>query len=275
MLSADDDKPVGKSGQRNRKTEQSGKTGQRSRKSAQKQSTKPAQLDSAQEQSAKEQSAQMPVAQEPVAQEPVAQELVVQQQANEQASTPIASSESDAQVSAPVTSTESYSIESALTDTDQVGSVASADQLRVAQEQVKEQVKDEVSAPLVLRESSPASGTRANTDQVGSVVSVGSVASSPVVPVSFQSLAKAYEDYARKSLDQARVLFEKLAHVRSLDKALELQTDFVKHACETFMTDSQKILDLHQGLARQRFSYLEGIVAMMAPIAFIPRALRN
>ena len=264
MLSADDDKPVGKSGQRNRKTEQSGKTGQRSRKSAQKQSTKPAQLDGAQEQSAKE----------PVAQEPVAQELVVQQQANEQASTPIASSESDAQVSAPVMSTESYSIESALTDTDQFGSVASAEQLQVAQEQVKEQVKEEVSAPLIFRESSPASGTRANTDQVGSVVSVGSVASSTTVPISFHSLAKAYEDYARKSLEQTRVLFEKLVHARSLDKALELQTDFVKGACETFMTDSQKILDLHQGLARQRFAYLEGVAAMMAPIAFIPRALR-
>ena len=255
MLSADDDKPVGKSGQRNRKTEQSGKTGQRSRKSAQKQSTKPAQLDGAQE---------------PVAQEPVAQELLVQQQANEQASTPIASSESDAQVSAPVMSTESYSIESALTDTDQFGSVASAEQLQVAQEQVKEQV----SAPLIFRESSPASGTRANTDQVGSVVSVGSVASSTTVPISFHSLAKAYEDYARKSLEQTRVLFEKLVHARSLDKALELQTDFVKRACETFMTDSQKILDLHQGLARQRFAYLEGVAAMMAPIAFIPRALR-
>ena len=259
MLSADDDKPVGKSGQRNRKTEQSGKTGQRSRKSAQKQSTKPAQLDGAQE---------------PVAQEPVAQELLVQQQANEQASTPIASSESDAQVSAPVMSTESYSIESALTDTDQFGSVASAEQLQVAQEQVKEQVKEEVSAPLILRESSPATGTRANTDQVGPVVSVGSVASSTTVPISFHSLAKAYEDYARKSLEQTRVLFEKLVHARSLDKALELQTDFVKRACETFMTDSQKILDLHQGLARQRFAYLEGVAAMMAPIAFIPRALR-
>ena len=254
MLSADDDKPVGKSGQRNRKTEQSGKTGQRSRKSAQKQSTKPAQLDGAQE--------------------PVAQELLVQQQANEQASTPIASSESDAQVSAPVMSTESYSIESALTDTDQFGSVASAEQLQVAQEQVKEQVKEEVSAPLIFRESSPASGTRANTDQVGSVVSVGSVASSTTVPISFHSLAKAYEDYARKSLEQTRVLFEKLVHARSLDKALELQTDFVKRACETFMTDSQKILDLHQGLAKQRFAYLEGVAAMMAPIAFIPRALR-
>jgi hypothetical protein len=269
MLSADDDKPVGKSGQRNRKTEQSGKTGQRSRKSAQKQSTKPAQLDGAQEQSAKERSAQ-----EPVAQELLVQELPVQQQANEQASTPIASSESDAQVSAPVMSTEGYSIESALTDTDQVGSVASAEQLQVAQEQVKEQVKEEVSAPLILRESSSASGTRANPDQVGSVVSVGSVASSTTVPISFHSLAKAYEDYAKKSLEQTRVLFEKLVHARSLDKALELQTDFVKRACETFMTDSQKILDLHQGLAKQRFAYLEGVVAMMAPIAFIPRALR-
>jgi len=207
MLDADGNKPVGKSGQRNRKAEQqSGKTGQRSRKSAQKQSSKPDQL----------------------------------LDAHEQVGTPIASS-------------ESFSTSSARTDPDQVDSIASAEQMEDAQELV--------SAPTITSsESCSTDSTYTNADQVDCVT-----LAAETVPVSFQSLAKAYEDYARKSFEQTRFLFEKLASVRSLDKALELQTDFVRHACDMFISDSQKICGLHRGLAKQRLASLEGFVAKMAP----------
>jgi len=164
MLDADGNKPVGKSGQRNRKAEQqSGKTGQRSRKSAQKQSSKPDQL----------------------------------LDAHEQVGTPIASS-------------ESFSTSSARTDPDQVDSIASAEQMEDAQELV--------SAPTITSSEGCSTGsTYTNTGQVDSVTPAAET-----VPVSFQSLAKAYEDYARKSFEQTRFLFEKLASVRSLDKAKPL-----------------------------------------------------
>ena len=202
MLDADENKPVGKSGQRNRKAEQQGeKTGQRSRNSAQKQSSKLDQLLDAHE-----------------------------------------------QVSAPIASSESFSTGSARTDADQVESVAPD-----AQEQV--------SPPMITSsESCSTDSTHTNTDHIDSVAPAALT-----VAVSFQSLAKAYEDYTRKSFEQARLLFEKLASVRSLDKALELQTDFVRHACDMFISDSQKIRDLHRGLAKQRLAYLEGLVAKMAP----------
>jgi hypothetical protein len=160
--------------------------------------------------------------------------------------------DSHEQVSAPIASSESFSTSNARTDADQVDSIASAEQIEDAQELV--------SAPTITSsESCSTDSTYTNTDQADSVTPAAET-----VPVSFQSLAKAYEDYARKSFEQTRFLFEKLASVRSLDKALELQTDFVRHACDMFISDSQKIRGLHMGLAKQRLAYLEGFAAKMA-----------
>jgi len=37
--------------------------------------------------------------------------------------------------------------------------------------------------------------------------------------------------------------------VRSLEKAVEVQTEFARQAYETFVTESQKIRELYSGLA--------------------------
>ncbi len=44
--------------------------------------------------------------------------------------------------------------------------------------------------------------------------------------------------------------------MRSLDKAIEVQTEFAKQAYETFLTELQKIRELYSGLARQNFEAL-------------------
>jgi hypothetical protein len=81
--------------------------------------------------------------------------------------------------------------------------------------------------------------------------------------VNYQTIANAYSDYARESLDQTKSFFDKLAGVRSLDKAFELQTEFAKQAYAGFIIESQKIRELHSQLARQRFKHWEGLVARM------------
>ena len=75
-------------------------------------------------------------------------------------------------------------------------------------------------------------------------------------PVSLQTIANAYGDYTRKSFEQTRSFFDKLTGVRSLDKVVEIQTEFAKQACETFVAEAQKIRDLHRELARQRLERL-------------------
>jgi hypothetical protein len=70
-------------------------------------------------------------------------------------------------------------------------------------------------------------------------------------PIGLQTIATAYRDYTRKSLADAHCFVEKLSGVRSIDKALEVQTEFAKQAYETFVADSRKIRSLYGELFRQ------------------------
>jgi len=79
--------------------------------------------------------------------------------------------------------------------------------------------------------------------------------------VSFQTIANAYGDFTRKSLEETRSFIEKLTGVRSLDKAIELQTEFATQAYQTFVTESQKIRELHSELAKQTFKPLKDLAA--------------
>jgi phasin family protein len=76
-------------------------------------------------------------------------------------------------------------------------------------------------------------------------------------PVSLQTIARAYGDFTRKSIEETRSYVEKLRDVRSLDKAVELQTEFAKQAFENFVAGSQKIYGLHKELAKQTLKPLE------------------
>lgn len=81
------------------------------------------------------------------------------------------------------------------------------------------------------------------------------------VPVSMQTIANAYGDFTMKSLEETRSFVERLTGVRSLDKAMEVQTEFARQACQTFVAESEKIRGLHRELARQIFKPLESIMA--------------
>jgi len=82
---------------------------------------------------------------------------------------------------------------------------------------------------------------------------------------SFQAIATAYGDYTKKSFEDTKAFVEKLSGVRSLDKAIEVQTEFAKTAYETFVTESQKIGALYGDLARQSYKPFGGLVAKMTP----------
>jgi hypothetical protein len=77
-------------------------------------------------------------------------------------------------------------------------------------------------------------------------------------PVSLQTIANAYRDYTRKSIEEFGSFVEQLSGVRSLDKAMTVQTEFVKRAYETSVAESQKICELHNRLARQTLDPFKG-----------------
>jgi hypothetical protein len=81
----------------------------------------------------------------------------------------------------------------------------------------------------------------------------------------FLPIATAYGDYTKKSFEDTKLFVEKLSGVKSLDKAIEVQTEFAKTAYDTFVTQSQKIGVLYSDLAKQSYKPFGDLVAKMTP----------
>ncbi len=119
-------------------------------------------------------------------------------------------------------------------------------QLEGAQEQISEQINEAeqiseeiqfnepISAPVASIESASVEASATDT-----VPALPTVVAEPVA-VSVATIADAYSDYTRKSLNQTLSFLEKLAAVRSLDKVFELQTEFAKQAFETSSPSRRK-----------------------------------
>ena len=80
-----------------------------------------------------------------------------------------------------------------------------------------------------------------------------------------QAIAAAYGDYSKKSYEDTKSFVEKLSGVKSIDKAIEIQTEFAKSAFETFMAESQKIGELYRDLAKQSYKPFGGFPAKTTP----------
>ena len=81
------------------------------------------------------------------------------------------------------------------------------------------------------------------------------------------AIANAYGEHVKKQFEETKSFAEKLSGVKSLDKALEAQTEYVRSAYETFVAESQKIAGLYTDLAKQTFKPYEGLVAKFNPAA--------
>jgi hypothetical protein len=119
--------------------------------------------------------------------------------------------------------------------------------------------------PLQSPEPEPLQSAKPEPCRDGNKQADPAIASGNALSVDFQTLATAYGNYTKKSFEQTQAFVEKLSGVRSLDKAVEIQTEFAKQAYETFVTESQKIRELYRGLAKQNLRPFEGIAAKKTP----------
>jgi Phasin protein len=92
---------------------------------------------------------------------------------------------------------------------------------------------------------------------------------------STQAIADAYSDYTRTSLELAWTFLGKLATARSPVEAFELQREYAKQVCESFVAESQKIAELHGQLTRQRVMHLEEFLARLTQTTLEIRATRH
>ena len=115
--------------------------------------------------------------------------------------------------------------------------------------------------PLLSKQPEPLQSQKPEPLQSKQPQVDAALAAANCLSVDFQTLATAYGNYTKKSFEDTKAFVEKLSGVRSLEKAVEIQTEFAKQAYETFVTESQKIRELYSGLAKQSLKPFEGLVA--------------
>jgi len=74
-----------------------------------------------------------------------------------------------------------------------------------------------------------------------------------------QTFALETADFAKRSFEQSTATFEKLAGAKTFDRAIEIQTDYVKGAFEAFMAQSTKMGELFANVARETLRPYEGM----------------
>lgn len=78
---------------------------------------------------------------------------------------------------------------------------------------------------------------------------------------SAQAIAVEVADYSKKSFEDGTAALEKLFGVKSLDKAIEVQTEYAKIAYEGFVAKASKIGELYADLAKETYKPFEAMMA--------------
>jgi len=73
-----------------------------------------------------------------------------------------------------------------------------------------------------------------------------------------QAIASEVADYSKEAFETTAAAAEKLLGAKTLEKAIEVQTDFVKTSYEGFVARSGKFSTLYADLAKETYKPLEG-----------------
>jgi len=80
----------------------------------------------------------------------------------------------------------------------------------------------------------------------------------------FQDIAKETADYSKKQFETSAAAAEKLMATKSLDKAFEVQADYMKGAYEAFVAQATRMGELYADMAKQAYKPYEGMAAKVA-----------
>jgi phasin family protein len=92
-------------------------------------------------------------------------------------------------------------------------------------------------------------------------VGSAATASAHTFASAFQTIATAHADYAKKAMQDSSEFFAKLTSVKEPTKVMELQSEYVKNAYETFVAESKKLSELYADLFKQTTKPLEALIA--------------
>ena len=66
-----------------------------------------------------------------------------------------------------------------------------------------------------------------------------------------QAIATEMTDYSKKSFEDGSAVLEQLAGAKTLDKVVEIQSDYAKKAYESLVAEATKIGELYVDLAKE------------------------
>ena len=81
---------------------------------------------------------------------------------------------------------------------------------------------------------------------------------------SAQAIAVEVAEYSKKSFEESTAAAEKLFGAKSLDKAVEVQSDYLKSTYEGFVAQAAKLSELYADLAKETYKPFESHLARSA-----------
>ena len=80
----------------------------------------------------------------------------------------------------------------------------------------------------------------------------------------FQAIAAEVTNYSKKSFEDGTAAAERLFGAKTLEKAIEVQSDYVKTAYEGFVAEATKLGELYADLAKETYKPFESYVPKAA-----------
>jgi hypothetical protein len=83
---------------------------------------------------------------------------------------------------------------------------------------------------------------------------------------SMQAIAIEVADYSKRTFEQGSAATEKLIGAKSLDKAFEVQSDYMKNSYEGFVAQATKLGELYADLAKEAYKPFESQFGKIASV---------
>src|SRR5215510_8578983 len=83
---------------------------------------------------------------------------------------------------------------------------------------------------------------------------------------SVQAIAIEMADYSKKVFEQGTAATEKLIGAKSLEKAIEVQSDYAKSSYESFVAEATKLGELYADLAKEAYKPFESQFGKVASV---------
>jgi phasin family protein len=81
----------------------------------------------------------------------------------------------------------------------------------------------------------------------------------------FQAIAAEVTNYSKKSFEDGAAAVERLLGAKTLEKAIEIQSEYAKTAYEGFVAEATKLGELYADLAKEAYKPFEGYLAKVTP----------